>query len=126
MFLFVTFRIFSNGRVGGKNRSETQPTGVRFSTSTAEVDLDVIEAKQDSASLGGFQPHEYTVSSARRRPLGYCAQNGRFPNKQLIARYLDFGEDSDIGRVRVLGLPPMADEPLVAGFDASGSGAAGT
>lgn len=95
-------------------------------------------------------PYECTVSSARSRPLGYCAQNGpgRFPNKQLIAQYLtDFGEDSDIGRVRVLGLPPMADElpfigwarilaaqqrqvvtfddeRLVAGFDASGSGAA--
>jgi hypothetical protein len=44
-------------------------------------------------------------------------RTSRFPNKQLIAQYLtDFGEDGDIGRVRVLGLPPMADElPFVAG-----------
>src|SRR5713226_3620817 len=71
-----------------------------------------------------------------------------FTNKELIAEWeRDYGEDSDWFRVRVLGLPPMADElqfidfariqaarkrplevlrdePLVAGFDVSGGGAA--
>jgi hypothetical protein len=71
-----------------------------------------------------------------------------FTNKQLIAEWeRDYGEDSDWFRVRVLGLPPTADElqyidfrtlqaarkravevlrdePLIAGFDVSGGGAA--
>ena len=72
----------------------------------------------------------------------------RFPNKELIAQdLLDYGENSDYFRVRVRGLPPLAaeaqfidrgrildaqqrtvvtfpDEPLIAGFDASGGGSA--
>jgi hypothetical protein len=72
----------------------------------------------------------------------------RFPNKTLIDEALqDYGEDSDVFRVRVQGLPPNADElqfidskrveaarkrivtpledePLIAGFDVSGGGAA--
>ena len=71
-----------------------------------------------------------------------------FTNKELIAEWQrDYGEDSDWFRVRVLGLPPtadelqyidfariqaarkrhvevLADEPLIAGFDVSGGGAA--
>jgi len=71
-----------------------------------------------------------------------------FTNKELIAEWeRDYGEDSDWFRVRVLGLPPTADElqyidfrtlqaarkravevlrdePLIAGFDVSGGGAA--
>ena len=71
-----------------------------------------------------------------------------FTNKELIAEWeRDYGENSDWFRVRVLGLPPTADElqyidfasiqaarkrpvevlhdePLVAGFDVSGGGAA--
>jgi hypothetical protein len=76
------------------------------------------------------------------------SRQSRFPNKELIAQdLLDYGEDSDYFRVRVRGLPPSADElqfidrgrivaaqqrevktfddePLVAGFDASGGGSA--
>jgi hypothetical protein len=76
------------------------------------------------------------------------SRTSRFTNKELIAEWeRDYGEDSDWFRVRVLGLPPTADElqyidfasiqaarkrpvevlrdePLVAGFDVSGGGAA--
>ena len=72
------------------------------------------------------------------------------PNKALIAEWLsDYGEDSDFFRVRVRGLPPLTselqfidpplveaaqrreiavigDEPLIAGVDVSGGGAAWT
>jgi hypothetical protein len=47
MLLFVTYRIFSIGRVGGNPPSEQvrdATPGVSFSTSTAEVDGDVVEA----------------------------------------------------------------------------------
>src|SRR5262249_36106777 len=71
------------------------------------------------------------------------------PNQTQIAEWLqDYGEDSDFFRVRVRGLPPLAselqfidqarihqarrramlevlpEEPLIAGFDVSGGGAA--
>lgn len=77
------------------------------------------------------------------------ARDSRFSNKPLIAQWIaDYGEDSDFVRVRVRGLPPRAselqfidqtrvwdaqrrpdplvlpDEPLVAGLDVSGGGAA--
>lgn len=76
------------------------------------------------------------------------SRESRFPNKDLIAQdLLDYGEDSDYFRVRVRGLAPTADElqfidrgriltaqqrdvvtfsdePLIAGFDASGGGSA--
>ena len=76
------------------------------------------------------------------------SRQSRFPNKELIAQdLLDYGEDSDYFRVRVRGLAPtadelqfidrgrilaaqqrevkpFADEPLIAGFDASGGGSA--
>lgn len=76
------------------------------------------------------------------------SRSSKFTNKELIAEWeRDYGEDSDWFRVRVLGLPPTADElqyidfvrvkaarsrkvevlrdePLVAGFDVSGGGSA--
>jgi len=76
------------------------------------------------------------------------SRNSRFTNKALIEEWLkDYGEDSDWFRVRVRGLPPKADElqyidldrirtaqsrpvwtprqePLIAGVDVSGGGAA--
>ena len=76
------------------------------------------------------------------------SRESRFTNKALIAQdLLDYGEDSDYFRVRVRGLAPTADElqfidrgriltaqqrdvvtfsdePLIAGFDASGGGSA--
>jgi len=76
------------------------------------------------------------------------ARTSRFTNKALLEQIAqDYGEESDMFRVRVLGLPPRAselqyidgqrvalarkrsykapdDEPLVAGFDVSGGGKA--
>ena len=76
------------------------------------------------------------------------SRQSSFTNKELIAEWeRDYGEQSDWFRVRVLGLPPTADElqfidleriegarlrrvevladdPLIAGFDVSGGGAA--
>lgn len=76
------------------------------------------------------------------------SRTSRFTNKALIEQWIqDYGEDSDFVRVRVFGLPPRAselqfidwvrvkdaqkrvvlplnDEPLIAGMDASGGGAA--
>ena len=76
------------------------------------------------------------------------SRTSRFTNKVLLQQIADdYGEDSDMFRVRVLGLPPRAsevqfidkvrveaarrrtftagvDEPLIAGFDVSGGGKA--
>jgi hypothetical protein len=76
------------------------------------------------------------------------SRTSRFTNQTLIQQWIsDYGEDDDWVRVRVLGLPPsadelqyidklrikaaigrkcfaMADEPLIAGFDVSGGGKA--
>jgi Hint domain-containing protein len=76
------------------------------------------------------------------------SRTSRFTNKSLIEQWIaDYGLDSDFVRVRVLGMPPTAselqfidwerirgamsrraeglpDEPLIAGFDVSGGGAA--
>lgn len=76
------------------------------------------------------------------------SRTSRFTNKQLIEQWItDYGIDSDYVKVRVLGLPPsaselqyidkarielartrtrspMADDPLIAGFDVSGGGKA--
>ena len=103
---------------------------------------------QPERNSGRFYEINFGRSAHRWDDRRFDSRTSRFPNKQLIAQYLtDFGKDSDIGRVRVLGLPPMADElpfiewarilvtqqrqvvtfddePLVAGFDASGGGAA--
>jgi len=76
------------------------------------------------------------------------SRTSKLTNKAIIQEWIDhYGEDSDFCRVRILGLPPTAselqyidservlaaqkrevetlqDEPLVAGFDASGGGEA--
>jgi len=76
------------------------------------------------------------------------SRTSRFTNKDLIAQWIaDYGPESDFVKVRVLGLPPSADElqyidktrvdaarartmvplpddPLIAGFDVSGGGKA--
>jgi hypothetical protein len=76
------------------------------------------------------------------------ARTAKFPNKTLINEWIeDWGEDSDFVRVRVRGVAPragdfqfidseriweaqrrepksFADDPLIAGFDVSGGGAA--
>lgn len=76
------------------------------------------------------------------------SRKSRFTNKELIQEWLrDYGEESDWCRVRIFGLPPRAselqyidkeriegacvrqvevldDEPLIAGFDVTGGGAA--
>lgn len=76
------------------------------------------------------------------------SRTSRFTNKELIAQWInDYGIDSDFVKVRILGLPPSADElqyidsgrieaakersvyafpdePLIAGFDVSGGGKA--
>lgn len=76
------------------------------------------------------------------------SRRSRFTNKDLIAEWIrEYGIDSDFVKVRVLGIPPAADElqfidrarvdgararqvhtfdddPLIAGFDASGGGSA--
>ena len=76
------------------------------------------------------------------------SRTSRFANKELLEQWrTDFGEDGDYFRVRVLGLPPMADElqfidltriraaqqreaqsladdPLIVGVDVSGGGSA--
>jgi hypothetical protein len=76
------------------------------------------------------------------------SRSSRFTNKALIDQWIrDYGEDSDWCRVRIFGLPPRAselqfidkervenarkrvaapldDEPLIAGVDVSGGGAA--
>jgi hypothetical protein len=76
------------------------------------------------------------------------SRQSRFTNKALIAQdLLEYGEESDYVRVRIRGLAPLAselqfidrgrilaaqkrqiitlaDEPLIAGFDASGGGSA--
>ncbi len=99
-------------------------------------------------STGKF--HEACFGAMRDRwtPTIIDSRECRFTNKALIAEWLeDYGEDSDFFRVRVRGLPPRAselqfidqervwqaqkrqvqplpDEPLIAGVDVSGGGAA--
>jgi hypothetical protein len=96
------------------------------------------------------QFHEVTFGKHRARwnHRRWDSRTSRFTNKQLIAQWAkDYGEDSDFFKVRVLGLPPKASElqyidkgrvdmargrtqfagledPLIAGFDVSGGGAA--
>lgn len=66
---------------------------------------------QPERNSGRFYEINFGRSAHRWDDRRFDSRTSRFPNKQLIAQYLtDFGEDSDIGRVRVLGLPPMADE----------------
>lgn len=94
----------------------------------------------------------YEVTSGRERDRWnhrrVDSRSSRFTNKALITQWIqDYGEESDWCRVRIFGLPPnaselqfipreritaaaerqitaLADEPLVAGVDVSGGGAA--
>jgi len=101
-------------------------------------------------NTGAF--HRAAFGSARSRYTVRVidSRTTKFANKDLIAEWLeDYGEDSDFFRVRVRGLPPNASElqfidaarihqaqtnvpyvlgsePLIAGVDVSGGGAAWT
>ena len=62
-------------------------------------------------SQGTF--HRVTFGSERKRWIGRSidSRDCRFSNKELIEQWRqDHGEDSDFFRVRVLGLPPRADD----------------
>lgn len=62
-------------------------------------------------SKGTF--HRVTFGSERKRwiPRSIDSRTCRFSNKELIEQWRqDYGEDSDFFRVRVLGLPPAADD----------------
>ena len=100
-------------------------------------------------STGHFYRVCFGSQRARWKTMCIDARESRFTNKALIAEWIqDYGEDSDFVRVRVRGLPPAAselqfidqarvfaaqkralpivfeDEPLIAGVDVSGGGAA--
>ncbi len=101
-------------------------------------------------NTGAF--HENVFGAFRNRWTTHVidSRTCKFANKALIAEWLeDYGEDSDFFKVRVRGLPPSADEsqyidleriqgaqnrvalglpddPLIAGVDVSGGGAAWT
>jgi len=109
-----------------------------------------IMAGNPTRSEGAF--HDAVFGSRRDRWTTHIidSRDCTFHNKALIAEWLeDYGEDSDFFRVRVRGLPPSAsqlqyidttritdaqrrivspldDEPLIAGVDVSGGGAAWT
>jgi hypothetical protein len=96
--------------------------------------------------------HEAVFGTRRDRWTSHVidSRDCKFSNKALIAEWADdYGEDSDFFRVRVLGLPPkanelqyidldrvqaaqkrvpdvLADEPLICGVDVSGGGSAWT
>lgn len=101
-------------------------------------------------NTGAF--HEAVFGAKRDRWASHIidSRTCKFANKELIAEWIeDYGEDSDFVKVRVRGLPPNADEsqyieleriqgaqqravmnigdePLIAGVDVSGGGAAWT
>ena len=101
-------------------------------------------------NTGAF--HRALFGAGRDRWLGHVIDSRTclFGNQALAAEWLaDYGEDSDFFRVRVRGLPPLTsalqfidpplveaaqrrlstallDEPLIAGVDVSGGGAAWT
>lgn len=103
---------------------------------------------QPTRNTGRFYEACFGRESSRWNQRRVDSRNSRFTNKVLIQQWIeDYGEDSDFVRVRVLGQPPTAselqyidservklaaqrevavlpDEPLVAGFDVSGGGAA--
>ena len=103
---------------------------------------------QPERNTGEFHNICFGKDSERWNRRTLDSRSSRFTNKQLIEEWLhDYGEDSDWVRVRVLGLPPLAsefqfidhqrirqamrrpirvlpEEPLIAGVDVSGGGAA--
>lgn len=103
---------------------------------------------QPEKNTGRFYEINFGSREERWNHRTLDSRNSRFPNKELIEQDIkDYGIDSDYCRVRILGLPPLADElqfidqarilgarkrtveafdddPLIAGFDASGGGSA--
>src|SRR5436190_1563635 len=103
---------------------------------------------QMERNIGRFYEINFGNKEHRWNHRTFDSRSSRFTNKELIAQDLrDYGEDSDYFRVRVRGWAPTADqlqfidrarilaaqqhevatfpdEPLVAGFDASGGGSA--
>ena len=99
-------------------------------------------------NTGKFYRTTYGSEQDRWKVRRIDSRQCSLPNQTQIAEWLqDYGEDSDFFRVRVRGLPPLAtelqfidqdrinrarrasvevlrDEPLIAGFDVSGGGAA--
>jgi hypothetical protein len=100
-------------------------------------------------NTGKFYRTTYGSEQTRWKSRAIDSRTCSLPNQVQIAEWLeDYGEDSDFFRVRIRGLPPMAselqfidqtrlnlarrrtvheilpDEPLIAGFDVSGGGAA--
>jgi hypothetical protein len=103
---------------------------------------------QPVRNTGEFYKINFGSKKARWNHRRIDSRKSRFTNKPLIDQWIaDYGIDSDWVKVRVLGLPPSADElqyidqkrvdlaklramqalsddPLVAGFDVSGGGRA--
>jgi len=99
-------------------------------------------------NTGEFYRVSFGSLAARWNHRRVDSRSSRFTNKALIEQWiLDYGIDSDYIKVRVLGLPPSAnelqyidkaridlararvmvplpDDPLIAGFDVSGGGKA--
>ena len=100
-------------------------------------------------NTGKFYRTTYGSEQTRWKARAIDSRTCSLPNQVQIAEWLeDYKEDSDFFRVRVRGLPPLAselqfidqgrlnlarrrdvheilpDEPLIAGFDVSGGGAA--
>jgi hypothetical protein len=100
-------------------------------------------------NTGKFYRCSYGSEQDRWKVRSIDSRQCALPNQSQIAEWLqDYGEESDFFRVRVRGLPPMAselqfidqtrinqarrrvalevlpEEPLIAGFDVSGGGAA--
>jgi hypothetical protein len=105
---------------------------------------------QPERNTGSFYEVNFGKEEHRWNHRRIDSRTSRFVNKPLMQEWLDdYGEDSDFYRVRVLGLPPTADElqfidrgriltaqkrapqvlpdePLICGVDVSGGGSAWT
>lgn len=105
---------------------------------------------QCSRNTGAFYRINFGSERHRWNTRRWDSRSGAFTNKQYIEQLIaDYGEDSEVARVRILGLPPrtsefqyidqeriraaqerewhgiaMPDEPLICGFDVSGGGGA--
>lgn len=103
---------------------------------------------QPARNTGEFYKVCFGKDAARWNTRRVDSRQSRLTKKELLEQWIaDHGIDSDFVRVRVLGLPPaaselqfidtkrvsdaqkrevevLADEPLIAGFDVSGGGAA--
>src|SRR5205823_1240095 len=103
---------------------------------------------QPERNTGRFYEINFGKRQHRWNHRRVDSRSSRFVNKPLIDQWLaDYGEESDYFRVRILGLPPTADElqfidrerilgaqlrevqslpddPLIVGVDVSGGGGA--